>query len=141
MEGFVGTLIIFAVIGIVAFVLGISARTAVLFLGFIGLAMKGAATFDITQSYSWAFGLGALASYLIERYSEPEEEAGVIALKRFQKTLNIKVDGIFGDKTKKALEEWQVEKKLPVTSRFDKATRIAIAKSWEAEEEEEEKNK
>ena len=123
-----------------------------MFLAFIGAFIGNPfnISFDITRGYAWAWGLATLVSFLLERYYEPfqpdlstpdEEEAGVIALKRFQKTLNIKVDGIFGDKTKKALEEWQVEKKLPVTSRFDKATRIAIAKSWEAEEEEEEKNK
>ena len=136
MEGFVGTAVIFAIIGIVSFVLGISARTAVLFLAFIGLAMRGGATFDITQYYSWAFGLGALASYLIERDIErKEEKAGVKTLKIFQETLNIKADGIFGDKTEKALKEWQAEKNLPVTSEFDEATINALGSEWEAEQE------
>ena len=128
MEGFVGILIIFAVIGIVAFVLGISARTAVLFLAFIGLAMKGAATFDITQSYSWAFGLGALASYLIERYSEPEEEESVRRIKHLQEFLNIKEDGVFGDKTKKAVEKFQSENNLEITGKTDTATLEAMNK-------------
>ena len=128
MEGFVGPIIIFSVIGIVSFIFGISARTAVLFLAFIGLAMKGAGTFDITQSYSWAFGLGALASYLIERYSKPEEEESVRRIKYLQEFLNIKEDGVFGDKTKKAVEKFQSENNLEITGKTDTATLEAMNK-------------
>ena len=60
--------------------------------------------------------------------SEPEEEESVRRIKHLQEFLNIKEDGVFGDKTKKAVEKFQSENNLEITGKTDAATLKAMNK-------------
>ena len=64
--GFVGAIILFALIGILGFIgsvfFGFTLRASILFFGgfLAGINFDEGFSFDITQNYSWAFMLGAL---------------------------------------------------------------------------------
>ncbi len=75
--GFVGAIILFALIGILGFIgakfFGFSLRASILFFGgfLAGIDFIEGFSYDITQNYSWAFMLAALLDRFL--LSKPEK--------------------------------------------------------------------